>query len=149
MAINTIYNRDGQTFTRTLEFVCVTCYNCKCLFAITREMYDRLQEDSKRCFFCPNGHEQHYAQTDKQRLERELAQQKEATERERWWRQSAETDAKYERRSKNAYRGQVTKLKRRVAHGVCPCCTRTFQNLERHMKSQHPDFIDEKDGENG
>lgn len=30
-------------------------------------------------------------------------------------------------------------LKRTVA-GVCPCCNRTFQQLQRHMKTKHPDF---------
>jgi hypothetical protein len=23
---------------------------------------------------------------------------------------------------------------------VCPCCRRTFQNLMRHMQTQHPTF---------
>jgi hypothetical protein len=27
-----------------------------------------------------------------------------------------------------------------VKHGVCPCCKRTFENLARHMKGQHPTF---------
>lgn len=31
-------------------------------------------------------------------------------------------------------------MKNRVANGVCPCCNRHFENLERHMKGQHPDF---------
>lgn len=26
----------------------------------------------------------------------------------------------------------------------CPCCTRTFQNLAKHMASEHPDFGKEK-----
>lgn len=39
-----------------------------------------------------------------------------------------------------AQRGQTTKLKNRIAKGVCPCCQRSFQNLKRHMESQHPDF---------
>jgi hypothetical protein len=30
--------------------------------------------------------------------------------------------------------------KERVSAGVCPCCTRTFQNLAQHMANQHPDF---------
>lgn len=23
----------------------------------------------------------------------------------------------------------------------CPCCNRTFQNLQRHMTSKHPDYV--------
>jgi hypothetical protein len=37
----------------------------------------------------------------------------------------------------------VTKIKNRVGHGVCPCCTRSFQNLARHMASEHPTFAAE------
>lgn len=39
--------------------------------------------------------------------------------------------------------GQVTKLKNRVGHGVCPCCNRSFGNLARHIESEHPTFIAE------
>lgn len=46
-----------------------------------------------------------------------------------------------------AARGQVTRLKRRAANGVCPCCTRTFADLKRHMANQHPDFTLESDAD--
>jgi len=35
-----------------------------------------------------------------------------------------------------------TRIKNRIANGVCPCCQRTFQNLGRHMKSQHPNYVE-------
>jgi hypothetical protein len=38
----------------------------------------------------------------------------------------------------------VTKLKQRVANGVCPCCHRSFVNLHRHMAGQHPDYTKEQ-----
>lgn len=37
-------------------------------------------------------------------------------------------------------KGVATRLKNRAAHGVCPCCNRTFQQLARHMSAKHPDF---------
>lgn len=40
----------------------------------------------------------------------------------------------------SATKGALTKTKRRVANGVCPCCHRTFVNVARHMRSQHPDY---------
>jgi hypothetical protein len=43
-------------------------------------------------------------------------------------------------RSASAYKGQATRIRNRVGAGVCPCCTRTFANLARHMAGQHPDF---------
>ena len=41
---------------------------------------------------------------------------------------------------RRAQRGANTKLKNRIAKGVCPCCSRSFQNLHRHMTNQHPDW---------
>lgn len=45
-----------------------------------------------------------------------------------------------ERRAHAATKGQLTKTKKRIANGVCPCCNRSFANLERHMAGQHPDY---------
>jgi len=50
------------------------------------------------------------------------------------------TRIEMERRRVSAARGRVTKIKRRVQHGVCPCCNRTFSNLASHMKTKHPEF---------
>lgn len=33
-----------------------------------------------------------------------------------------------------------TRTKNRIAKGVCPCCSRTFLDLQRHMQTKHPDF---------
>lgn len=48
-------------------------------------------------------------------------------------------EAEAVKRSAAAYKGAATRLKNRAKAGVCPCCNRTFQNLARHMASQHPD----------
>ncbi len=48
-------------------------------------------------------------------------------------------------RSKRAVRAHLTRSKKkleRIAHGVCPCCNRSFQNLRRHMSVKHPGFAD-------
>lgn len=36
--------------------------------------------------------------------------------------------------------GKLKALKKRAKHGVCPCCTRTFTNVARHMQTKHPEF---------
>lgn len=38
-------------------------------------------------------------------------------------------------------RAEAARLKNRAAHGVCPCCTRTFTNLSQHMQSKHPELV--------
>lgn len=39
-----------------------------------------------------------------------------------------------------AQKAAKTRLRNRIKNGVCPCCTRTFNNLARHMKTEHPGF---------
>lgn len=43
-------------------------------------------------------------------------------------------------RQLSAQKGVTTRIKNRISNGVCPCCKRTFTNLLRHMKGQHPDY---------
>lgn len=91
-------------------------------------------------FFCPNGHEAAYKDTEADRLRRErdrlaqqLAQKDDSIQRQRELREATERRAA-------AARGQVTKLKNRVGADVCPCCTRSFTNLRRHMETEHAGF---------
>lgn len=44
------------------------------------------------------------------------------------------------KRADNAEK-KIIQTKRRALAGVCPCCTRTFQNVQRHMKSKHPNVV--------
>jgi hypothetical protein len=118
----------------------ITCCNCKTPFAVLDQHHERLKADSGEWFYCPNGHRQHFteSETDKLRRERDrLAQQivhRDSTIEH--YRQRSETLDK----RLSATKGVVTRIKNRVGAGVCPCCTRSFQNLANHMKSQHPQF---------
>lgn len=42
-----------------------------------------------------------------------------------------------------AQRSATKRIKNRVKHGVCPCCTRSFDNLREHMKTKHPEYVAE------
>lgn len=120
------------------------CYTCKCEVWITDALYEAARCDSKIFFFCPYGHSQHYPksprenETDALRRERDRLAQRVAEKDDEITRQRERAEAT-ERRL-YAARGQVTKIKNRVSHGVCPCCTRSFDNLHRHMKSKHPEY---------
>lgn len=39
-------------------------------------------------------------------------------------------------------KGQLTKLRNRIANGVCPWCQRSFANVARHVEHQHPDQVE-------
>lgn len=118
------------------------CAQCKCTFSIPEELYRSCKCSPDISFYCPYGHPNHYpkGETEEQKLRRErdrlfqrLAQKDDEITRQRELREAAE-------RRTAAARGQVTKIKNRVGHGVCPCCNRTFENLARHMASKHADY---------
>lgn len=87
--------------------------------------------------YCPLGHGGVVSGEGRaERLEKQLA-----AERARHDQTRAERDQ--HERSLRAERGAKTKLKKRLAGGVCPCCQRTFENLGRHMKTKHPEYAKE------
>lgn len=126
-----------MTHEFTLQLVAVTCTACGCTFGLEAHHHAKLREKGDT-FYCPNGHPRAYRESDLQKLEKQLARERaqhDQTKSSRdFWRQRQEA----EKRRAAAARGQVTKIKNRVGNGVCPCCNRTFQNLQRHMATKHP-----------
>ena len=123
------------------QFVSIQCYRCKEPFGLTQERYN-VAKRSEQSFHCPNGHSQFFplGPTEAEKLQSQL-------DAERRARQRAEQNAAYEasrasseRRTAIAYKGQATRLRNRAKAGTCPCCNRTFQQLARHMASEHPHF---------
>lgn len=79
-------------------------------------------------------------ETDVQKLEKQLQAAREETARERKRKEWAEQETRNVELRRRAQQGVVTRLKNRVGHGVCPCCTRSFADLKRHMTTKHPDY---------
>ncbi len=111
------------------------CAGCGCYFGVPNGFIANRRED-KRAFYCPNGHSLSYKESEAEKLRRE---------RDRLQQRLAEKDDEIKdiENRRRAALGQVTKLRNRVGNGVCPCCTRSFANLQRHMTTQHPDFKEE------
>jgi len=112
---------------------------------IPQNLEQSARRSSKIEFFCAYGHGQIFAEgeSDETRLRRErdrliqrLAERDDEIRRQKELREGTE-------RRLSAARGQVTKIKNRVGHGICPCCNRTFENLARHMGSKHPTYTAE------
>lgn len=123
-----------DTYTGTL--VIRTCW-CGIRHAMPSGLDDHV--DNGGSAFCPLGHE--YVRN--VRTEAQIERDKNA-------RLEAQLDqvrarAAHLEASRRAHKGANTRLRRRVAAGVCPCCNRTFQNLARHVASQHPDFGEMKE----
>jgi uncharacterized Zn finger protein (UPF0148 family) len=120
----------------------MVCGKCGIPFAVPA--YFRTERQSTGAnFFCPNGHCRVYRETTEERLQREkeALQRDLATEEANkdWWRTRQEKTE----RSLTATRGVVTRTKKRIAKGMCPCCQRHFVNLAGHMKDQHPRYAEE------
>lgn len=124
------------TYEETLTLTTVACCNCGVMFGVPERLRAARREDHGS-FYCPNGHGNHYPAKNEAEQLRERLQQAEAQATH--WRDQAEAAE----RSARSQRGENTKLRRRVANGVCPCCKRSFANLHRHMAGQHPDYAEE------
>lgn len=115
------------------QIVVIECASCSIDFGIGAHFQQERRNDHAN-FYCPNGHLNHYPQ--KNEAERLRQQLKWANARADSWKDQAET-AEARRRGQKAAN---TKLKKRIAAGVCPCCRRSFEDLARHIAGQHPDF---------
>jgi len=120
----------------------IECFKCHVLFGMT-EQQNQICLERGHEFYCSNGHRQFYMETEVQRLKKKL--------------QTTQNFANEQQRQKNTYRDQrdhqarravslkgvVTRTKRRIAVGKCPCCHIEFKDLQKHMKKQHPGYGDE------
>lgn len=108
------------------------CYKCGIEFAAPANYVKKRREDAAD-FYCPNGHSQRYTKSKVQILEEKLAEE----QRKREWAEKGRDTA---RRAEAIAAGKLKAMKHRVKNGVCPRCKRSFENLQRHMKTKHPDF---------
>ena len=120
-------------FAHQVDFEVYACCECGIQFGLTADFVRRRRGDNAN-WYCPRGHAQHFdAESEADRLRRFLSSERETSQRRLEALQA-------EQRSKAAFRGQLTKIKKRIGAGVCPCCNRTFADLARHIAGKHPDF---------
>lgn len=124
----------NDIMTGPAVIVALDCADCGVVFGINADFEQRRRDDG-RSFYCPNGHSLSW-NSEHERIKRRLAYTQGALTHERDQRQAAE-------RSARAYKGQATRIRRRVGRGVCPCCNRTFADLAKHMAGQHPEFVED------
>ena len=115
------------------------CSACGVLHGLPPGYITARQQDGKT-FWCPNGHTQVYRVTDKQRLEAEVSRLKQRMAEKDDEAAELRRRAAHQEARARGFQGVIARQKKRAAAGICPCCTRHFTNLERHMKGQHPDY---------
>lgn len=138
------YDIDTKEFTGT-PAIAISCW-CSIEFAIPRKLYDYYDRmDGAFSLHCPLGHKFIPSKSSAQKLRDEIVREKSRADQAladaAWWRdrtEQANTRATVAERQAAARKGQVTKIKNRIKNGVCPFCTRTFENVARHMATCHP-----------
>lgn len=116
-----------------IEFKTLQCARCDMVFATTARFMKARRNDHDN-FYCPAGHSNHYPQESKSEI---LARQLLEARRDISIERDNVRRLEYQRRAEKAAK---TRLKNRIAAGVCPCCNRTFKQLAAHMKNKHPEY---------
>jgi hypothetical protein len=120
------------------------CCQCGCHVWLTPSHYQAAMEGrSKIPFHCGYGHQQHFCDEDDaftklQRERNRLVQQ--MAEREDRIAQLTRLNDKVSGENKKL-QAEAKKTKRRISHGTCPCCHRTFSQLAKHMTIKHPEYV--------
>jgi hypothetical protein len=133
------------TLTYTGALTVTSCW-CGIHMAIPSSLYEMARNDGKT-IYCPLGHTWVFTETEVDRLKAKLEHaetlKRIAQNQRDGWRLEAESEA----RSKAAIRGHLTRMRNKVANGVCPVpgCRRHFDNVQRHLQSQHEGWLAEHD----
>jgi hypothetical protein len=129
-----------MTFTGTLYVQ--ECIECGVAFGMPRS-WDEQFRATGQTFYCPAGHSQCYRETNESRLRAQVARLEGQVTAARADRDRARARAAHEERSKAAVRGHLTRIRKRLAAGVCPVpgCTRSGFEHDRlllHLHDKHP-----------
>lgn len=119
----------------------MNCGECGGTYAIN-ERYRQQKYDKGGGWHCPYcqctwGY---FDNNEVSRLEKQLASEKRKKETAIRQKLLANEETQRTKNHLRAEKAAKTRLKNRIAKGVCPCCTRHFTNLERHMETKHPDY---------
>lgn len=102
---------------------------CGLGFAVTRQFYDQTRRTGET-WYCPAGHPRVWGgDTTEKQLENAQARL-----------QAKDDQLRAAIRAGDEARQETLRIRQRIANGVCPCCTRSFGDLRRHMSTQHPDY---------
>lgn len=114
-----------------------TCAACGTQHSFELSIYNvALQRAGEVNIYCPYGHKWHYKP--RKQIDEEAETRRERDQLRQRIAQKDDEIAEANRRV-SAAEGQVTRLRNRANAGLCPCCNRHFDNLQRHMATKHKD----------
>jgi NMD protein affecting ribosome stability and mRNA decay len=115
----------------TSNLTVIMCGECGMAFAVP-ELWRKERVENHKTFYCPNGCLRCYkakAAIDEVRDQVNFVQAQ---------LNEAQHLAIVKGRELDKLQKAHHKLEHRISNGSCPCCNRTFSNLQKHMKSKHP-----------
>lgn len=120
----------------SVELTPINCGQCGGTYAINERYREQQYQKggSWTCPYCKVGWG-YGGNSENEKLRRELAAERQ--------RMAAALARENEQRME---RERLERKLKRVNNGVCPCCTRSFQNLAAHMKNKHPELLKPQDG---
>jgi len=125
-----------RTYQETVTLQETVCNACGITFAFPLIRYEEFRRTGKS-FYCPNGHGLSFSENEEARLRKQLATEQEQIKQ-------LKTELLHTRDQLEASEREFRRHKKRTANGVCPCCKRSFVQLQRHMKTQHPEYGQDK-----
>jgi len=120
------------------------CGTCAVWHTVPKIVYEAYQREGG-FWHCPNGHARGF-----RKGQDEIDNENIRKERDRLKQENARLDeevrsnwvlADAERVRADKAEKATNRLKKRTSAGTCPCCSRTFSNMSKHMLHQHPGFV--------
>jgi hypothetical protein len=134
--------RNASVFVDTDTLYICNCASCGVKFAFPVSLREQYLK-SGDTFYCPSGHSNVYRKTTAELLREQLAQKEQERlaleSRVNYW--VKEHTAQYEAKVK--VENKLKRVEKRILNGVCSCCNRTFQDLAAHMKTKHPEEVNQ------
>jgi hypothetical protein len=129
-----------DTLQYTGKLVITSCW-CGIRLAIPDDLFSYAQRRG-HAVYCPLGHTFVYADNELDRLKARAEHAEWEVKFARASRDAARDQAAAAERSARALRGHITRLRRKIADGVCPVpgCRRNFANVKAHIAGQHPEW---------
>jgi hypothetical protein len=129
-----------MTTTVLVTIEAVKCGVCQAWHGLEAGFHQKAKQ-SGAYWYCPHCKSWiGYNETEIKRLRDELAREKHRAEQRQARIESLQRETEHLEHRRRGTLGALRRTQKRVKHGVCPCCNRTFQNLARHMAGKHPHF---------
>lgn len=124
----------------TVQLHSMECGECGSVFAMSEDFYERCKEKGLT-FYCPRGHARVFTKSENSKLREEINNLENRLINAQNYITEKNHRIEQLRYSIRAEKAAKTKILNRVKNGVCPCCNRSFSNLQNHFKIKHPELL--------